>query len=239
MRCLYESKTGEDIRMKKFFALLLAGMLCFGCISACAEDLDLTGMAAGIDLREGKGPVDAGKLRERTLRRAELDISYTVDVTDEAVLVSFDQVQVKLDRIAGSGILCLTADFFASISDYSMFSDPTYMYEEVVLAKELIMYTADLYTDVRSYLYCQGEDPITRLAGNLSKLQEKDQQSVVKALGYTPDQMVSSGHNTWIVWGANAVTIAGGKYIRLEAGNVESREDMEDLLNVLIITDGE
>ena len=223
--------------MKKLFAILLAGILCLSCISAMAEDLDLSGITPTAALNESKGQIDEGKLKEVLPSLATMESKYTVDVTDEAVVVTFNQVQVKLDRIAGTGVLCLTPDFFASISDYSMFSDPTSMYENVVIGNDLIMYTADLYTNVRGYIYSQGTDSLTQLVGNLSSLSEKNAVSIAKALGFEKENLFSTANNTWLVWNTNAATIAGGEYIRIETANVETNEDLEALLEVLIVSD--
>ena len=99
------------------------------------------------------------------------------------------------------------------------------------------MIIVDYYSDFLAFVYPQDASMITEMVGNLSDLSTADQGYIAEALGFEKDELVSAKNNAWIAWNENAVTIAGGQYLKVETANSTSFDDILYLLNALKVTD--
>jgi len=222
--------------MKKLFAILLAGILCLSCIPALAE-IDLTGVTVDEKLDVSKNlTIDKTLVEKLPEESASSSSEFTVETSSDAVIVKYKNMKIELDRVTGNGLICLTPNYFASIADYSKMASPEALHE-TILSNGLAMIIVDYYSDFLAFVYPQDASMITEMVGNLSDLSTADQGYIAEALGFEKDELVSAKNNAWIAWNENAVTIAGGQYLKVETANSTSFDDILYLLNALKVTD--
>ncbi len=218
--------------MKKIVSLLLAALLCFGCFSALAEDIDLTGVEAN---------APAAKIAEKPaldLRDAAMAGAATTDVvevTDAYVSVTANNVTIRFDKQkAGGGFLCLTKDLMASLTDYLRYDDP-YAVQDILISNDISMLIMDEFTKGCYYVYFLEADSLSALVGDFSTLSARNQTTVAQKLAST-SSIVTYNNIAWISTGSIFATIVNGQYVCVEIDSDVTAEDVPYFLGALSVT---
>ena len=217
--------------MKKIVSLLLAALLCFGCFSALAEDIDLTGVeAAAPAAKMTEKPAVA--LRDAAMAATSADV---VVVTDDYVSVTANDVTIRFDKQkAGGGYLCLTQDLMASLTDYLRYDDP-YAVQDILLSNGINMLIMDEFTKGCYYVYFLEADSLSALVGNFSDLTSRNQNTVAQKLAST-FTIVTHNNIDWISTGSIFATIVNGQYVCVEIDSDVSAADVPYFLGALSVT---
>ena len=217
--------------MKKITSLLLAALLCLGCFSALAEDIDLTGVEAN---------APAVKIAEKPaldLHDVAMAAAYTdvVEVTDAYVSVTANNVTIRFDKQkAGGGFMCLTKDLMASLTDYLRYDDP-YAVQDILLSNDINLLVMDEFTKGCYYVYFLEADSLSALVGDFTSLSTRNQTTVAQKLAST-STIVTYNNIAWISTGSIFATIVNGQYICVEIDSDVTAEDVPYFLGALSVT---
>lgn len=217
--------------MKKIISLLLAALLCLGCFSALAEDIDLTGVEAN---------APAVKIAEKPaldLHDVAMAAAYTdvVEVTDAYVSVTANNVTIRFDKQkAGGGFMCLTKDLMASLTDYLRYDDP-YAVQDILLSNDINLLVMDEFTKGCYYVYFLEADSLSALVGDFTSLSTRNQTTVAQKLAST-STIVTYNNIAWISTGSIFATIVNGQYICVEIDSDVTAEDVPYFLGALSVT---
>ena len=152
--------------MKKIFSLLLAALLCFGCFSALAEDIDLT----GVEIPQ-PGVKDFSEAHPVLQSDAMIAVtSHIVSVTENTITVTTNGIEMTFDfQKAGGGYLCLTQDVYASLASYLRYSSIDNA-QKWMIDSEICLYLEDEFTGADNYVFLDGSDELCTVLGDLKTL---------------------------------------------------------------------
>ena len=217
--------------MKKIISLLLACMLCLGCFSALAEDIDLSGYEiAPLEVK------DALNLEIPLLNATMGSTAHNVTVTDTSVTVIADGVQIVFDiQKAGGGYMCFTQDILASFASYLRVDDMT-AFQELLIDEKIYILIVDEWTSDESYIFTDGEpDPVSALIGDLTSCSASIANQLAISMGC---DVISYNGRPWLYATDGTrnlfVTIAGGEYVYVQTAG--TLDDAAYIMNALSVT---
>lgn len=219
--------------MKKIISLLLATMLCLGCFSALAEDVDLTGVEiAPLEVKEA---LDSG-ISFRNANMAANSTAHNVTVTDNAVTVVADGVKIVFNiQKAGGGYMCFTQDLMASLASYLRIDDMEGL-QKYLIDEKIYIYFIDEWTYNENFIYNDGEpDQLSALIGDLATQSASIVNQIATSMG---GNVIKYNGRPWIYAAGSDyvlfITIAGGQYIYVQAAG--TLDDAAYIMNALSVT---
>lgn len=218
--------------MKKIVSLLLAAMLCLACFTACAEEIDLTGVEiAPLEVTDAFD-------REISLRKASkaATTTHNVTVTDSAVSVVADGVSIVFNiQKAGGGYLCFTQDLMASLAAYMRLEDME-AWQQYMIDELIYINMVDEWTGGENYVFTDGEpDQLSALIGDLATHSASTVNQVAISMGgnvikYNGRPWIYASSNDFVIF----ITIAGGQYVYVQAAG--TLDDAAYIMNAVTVT---
>ena len=224
--------------MKRILSVLLAMMLALGCLTAALAEDEVTFDVADITAEVPK--MEQIEVSPRDTSAYSASTSDVVSIDGNVYNVNTGALQYTLTLDPNLGMICLTQDIVASVSEYWMLTDDMEGMMNALVEDGIHLFLYNSYTGMELQIMTDAADAVSEQIGTLSEASETMQTAYLYVLQqwFSADsaELVSIGGNTWVCMnGFFYVTCVGGEYtyaICLTEGDM-TEDDVTDITDLL------